>query len=60
MFFLIIGWIAEQYGYKASLIIAGIFMGLSGCVTIILYVLQYLNERKKDKSEKTLETNTTI
>ncbi len=56
-----IGYIAEHYGYKPSLIIAGIFMGLSGCVTIILYILQYLNERKTDtKKRKVVKTNTTI
>jgi len=55
------GYIAEHYGYKSSLIIAGIFMGLSGCVTIILYILQYLNEHKKDtKNGKIVKTNTTI
>jgi hypothetical protein len=36
-------------------------MGLSGCVTIILSILQYINEQRKDpKSRKTIKTNTTI
>ena len=36
-------------------------MGLSGCVTIILSILQYLNEKKKDpKSRKAIKTNATI
>jgi hypothetical protein len=36
-------------------------MGLSGCVTIILYVLQWLNERdNKRKKRKAIKTNTTI
>ena len=55
--FLWIGWIAEQYGYKISLIIAGVFMGLSGCVTIILYILQYLNEPEKNTKN---ERNSTV
>jgi hypothetical protein len=43
------------------LIIAGIFMGLSGCVTIALYIIQYLNERKKDENHgKTIKINTKI
>ncbi|CAF1234158.1 unnamed protein product [Rotaria magnacalcarata] len=55
------GWIAEHYGYKTSLIVAGIFMGLSGCVTTILYILQYLHDRKKhNKTDKTVNTNMTI
>ncbi|CAF1475869.1 unnamed protein product [Adineta steineri] len=56
------GWIAEHYGYKSSLIIAGIFMGLSGCVTMILYVMQFLQERKikNTKTEKPIKTNRTI
>jgi hypothetical protein len=56
-----IGWIAEHYGYKTSLIIAGIFMGLSGCVTIVLYIIQFLNERKKNtKNGKTIKINTAV
>ncbi|CAF1000003.1 unnamed protein product [Adineta ricciae] len=56
------GWIAERYSYIASLIIAGIFMGLSGCVTIVLYIVQFIKKRKSDKTSggKTIKTNTTM
>ncbi|CAF3492141.1 unnamed protein product [Rotaria sp. Silwood1] len=55
------GWIAEHYGYKASLILAGVFMGLSGGVTIILYILQCLYKREKHtKNKTTVKKNTTI
>ncbi|UJR20999.1 hypothetical protein I4U23_024099 [Adineta vaga] len=36
------GWIAERYGYKSSLIIAGIFMGVSGFVTLLIPLIQRL------------------
>ncbi len=56
-----IGYIAEHYGYKPSLIIAGIFMGLSGCVTMLLYIIQYVNERRENtKNGKLIKTNTTV
>ncbi|CAF1249131.1 unnamed protein product [Rotaria sordida] len=55
------GWIAEHYGYKASLILAGVFMGLSGGVTIILYILQcFYKQKKHTENETTVKTNTTI
>ncbi|CAF2516370.1 unnamed protein product [Rotaria sp. Silwood2] len=55
------GWIAEHYGYKASLILAGVFMGLSGGVTTILYILQCLHWREKHtENETTVKRNTTI
>ena len=60
VFFSLLGYIAQYYGYKASLIIAGIFMGLSGGVTIILSILQYLEKRRKDPTrEQTIKTHTT-
>ncbi len=36
-------------------------MGLSGCVTIVLYIIQFLNERKKNtKNGKTIKINTAV
>lgn len=61
LFVSLLGYIAEHYSYKLSLIIAGVFMGLSGLVTIILYILQYINERKEDaKKRKVVKTHTTV
>ncbi len=55
------GYIAEHYGYKTSLIVAGIFMGLSGCVTTILSIIQYTRKRRNDPtSRKPTKTSTTI
>ena len=55
------GYIAEHYGYKASLIMAGIFMGLSGCVTILLCILQCIYDRKENSQlEKPIKTDATI
>ncbi len=52
--------IAEKYGYKASLIIAGIFMGVSGFVTLLIPLIQRFHNKEKDvNKEKTIETNTT-
>ncbi|CAF1527798.1 unnamed protein product, partial [Adineta steineri] len=54
------GWIAEHYGYKASLIIAGIFMGMSGFVTLLIPIIRRIIRYRKDSSEeKTTETITT-
>ena len=53
------GWIAEHYGYKASLLIAGAFMGLSGCVTIVLYITQWIRSRNAHmKKEELIKANT--
>ncbi|CAF3711346.1 unnamed protein product [Rotaria sordida] len=55
------GWIAEKYGYKSSLIIAGIFMGISGFVTLLIPLIQrlYKNEKEKDtNTEETIKINT--
>jgi len=46
-----IGYIAEHYGYKPSLIVAGIFMGMSGCVTTVLCVLQYIGKKRAKKNK---------
>ncbi len=55
------GYIAEHYGYKTSLIVAGIFMGLSGCVTILLSIIQHIKKEKNaPESRKPIKTNTTI
>jgi MFS family permease len=54
-----LGWIAEHYGYKLSLLIAGGFMGLSGCVTIVLYVLQWAREQNDTVKSKTVTEKTT-
>ena len=53
------GWIAEHYGYKSSLLIAGAFMGLSGCVTIVLYTTQWIRRRNaRVKKEDMIKANT--
>jgi len=58
---ILIGCIAERYGYKSSLIIAGIFMGISGFITLLIPIIQRLRGKKDDTSKKqqTIETNTT-
>ncbi|CAF3413442.1 unnamed protein product [Rotaria sp. Silwood1] len=55
------GWIAEKYGYKLSLIIAGIFMGISGFVTLLIPLIQRLRNRKEEdtNNEKLIKSNTT-
>jgi len=59
IFFL--GWIAERYGYKSSLIIAGIFMGMSGFVTLLIPLIKRIHGKEEDKKkkEKTIKTITT-
>lgn len=51
-----LGWIAERYGYKCSLIIAGIFMGVSGFVPLFIPLVSKIRGKQ---SEKTARTNTT-
>ncbi|CAF3314726.1 unnamed protein product [Rotaria socialis] len=54
------GLIAEKYGYKSSLILAGICMGLSGIVTLMIPLIQRLRNNQEDKNnEKTIKTSTT-
>lgn len=54
-----IGWIAEKYGYKSSLIVAGIFMGVSGLVTLLIPVIQRLRRNQDDtNNERTTKTST--
>ncbi|CAF0841835.1 unnamed protein product [Adineta ricciae] len=51
-------WIAERHGYKTSLIIAGIFMGVSGFVTFLIPVIRQFHRRKAEMSqEQTIQTN---
>jgi MFS family permease len=56
-----LGWIAERYGYKLSLIIAGIFMGISGFVTLLIPLIGGLCGKEEDtnKKEQTIETHRT-
>ncbi|CAF5191030.1 unnamed protein product, partial [Rotaria magnacalcarata] len=54
------GLIAEKYGYKSSLILAGICMGLSGMVTLVIPLIQRLRNNQEDKNnEKTIKTSAT-
>lgn len=49
------GYIAEHYGYATSLIMAGVFMGMSGCVTTVLCILQYLEKKRTKKAKSDIK-----
>ncbi len=61
MYLILIGWIAERYGYKSSLIIAGIFMGISGFVTLLIPLIKRIHGKEADENKKaqTIKTITT-
>jgi hypothetical protein len=43
--YLCLGWIAQQHGYQVSLFLAGIFMSLSGFITILIPLINYLRKK---------------
>ena len=55
-----LGWIAEHYGYRASLIVAGAFLSISGCVTMLIPLCHWFRGKKKNINQSdTVPTNTT-